>query len=239
MIRCNNKWSASRRHIHTSNRWEQRLHLTVGVNNYCKDCCVCVCSGRRSRSNLCVSGCRLCLCHSASHVEFTAPFGTAKKGKAAQVREVQPIAADPSSCSRPSRRWHATQHTPPAVAWNVSVRRLSLSHRFWIYSSGTEGMMHLRVSRIKSMQSQRTNHLAVLLTQATHIAFRVYMLISSCIATHDLHALLNTQHVFILHCLLLTTNIQRNLIHKQTNLFFFYKSVKTILKSVWFESESE
>lgn len=43
MIRCNNKWSASRRHIHTSNRWEQRLHLTVGVNNYCKDCCVCVC----------------------------------------------------------------------------------------------------------------------------------------------------------------------------------------------------
>lgn len=116
-----------------SNLWEQCLCLTVGVNNYCKDCCVCVCSGRRSRSNLCVSGCRLCLCHSASHVEFTAPFGTAKKGKAAQVREVQPIAADPSSCSRPSRRWHATQHTPPAVARNVSVGRLShlLQQRDW------------------------------------------------------------------------------------------------------------
>lgn len=44
MIRWNNKWSdASRRHIHTSNLWEQCLRLTVGVNNYSKDCCECVC----------------------------------------------------------------------------------------------------------------------------------------------------------------------------------------------------
>lgn len=38
-------------------------------------------------------------CHPASNMEFAAPFGTAKKGKAAQVEEVQPMAADPSSCS--------------------------------------------------------------------------------------------------------------------------------------------
>ncbi|KAA8590084.1 hypothetical protein FQN60_014018 [Etheostoma spectabile] len=31
-------------------------------------------------------------------MEFAAPFGTAKKGKAAQVEEVQPMAADLSSC---------------------------------------------------------------------------------------------------------------------------------------------
>lgn len=38
------------------------------------------------------------VCHPASNMEFAAPFGTAKKGKAAQVEEVQPMAADPSSC---------------------------------------------------------------------------------------------------------------------------------------------
>ena len=49
-------------------------------------------------SNLPFAGSHLPLCHTASNMEFAAPFGTAKKGKAAQVEEVQPMAADLSSC---------------------------------------------------------------------------------------------------------------------------------------------
>lgn len=108
------------RHKRMSNSHRKPLRTCVWV-------CVCVSSGQQSRSNLCVSGCLLCLCHSASHVEFTAPFGTAKKGKAAQVRELQPIAADPSSCLRPSCRWHAAQHTSSGRMKCVSQETRSLS----------------------------------------------------------------------------------------------------------------
>lgn len=59
-------------------------------------CCAC---GGCSLSNLPFAGSHLQACHSASNMEFAAPFGTAKKGKAAQVEEVQPMASDLSSCS--------------------------------------------------------------------------------------------------------------------------------------------
>lgn len=45
-------------------------------------------------SNLPFAGSHLPVCHPASNMEFAAPFGTAKKGKAAQVEEVQPMMAD-------------------------------------------------------------------------------------------------------------------------------------------------
>lgn len=56
-------------------------------------------TGGRAAANLPFAGSHLAVCHPASYMEFAAPFGTAKKGKAAQVEEVQPMAADPSSCS--------------------------------------------------------------------------------------------------------------------------------------------
>lgn len=45
-------------------------------------------------SNLPFAGSHLPVCHPASNMEFAAPFGTAKKGKAAQVEEVQPMMAE-------------------------------------------------------------------------------------------------------------------------------------------------
>lgn len=55
-------------------------------------------TGAWSSSNLPFAGSHLPVCHPASNMEFAAPFGTAKKGKAAQVEEVQPMASDLSSC---------------------------------------------------------------------------------------------------------------------------------------------